>query len=129
MNRLIKKSYFYDEDEIINKSVSLTDIHVSRDSIFKTLQDINSNRKSHSNGPLECWLFDGLLYLTDGFHRLVEGILKDKDQFNINIIGEGYSDYNFVSENECVQFNLNMKYKGLEDVWDEEVLDNLCKKI
>lgn len=57
-------------------------------------RNIKEGRKSKTKGPLEVWkLEDGRYLLTDGQHRFIQGLLQGKTEFEVEQIGEGYSDY------------------------------------
>lgn len=104
--------------------ININKLLTSRKSIFNALHnDIRNGRLSKSTGPLEVWkLSDGRLLVVDGYHRLVEAMLKGKKYLNVEVVGEGYTDYWATPNDDVFMFDNYSQYLGLEGLADETIL-------
>lgn len=125
MSRLKKLSEYtgeYDIDDIIN-NFDISKLVVSRDSVFESYKDcIDRNKKSQTVGPLGVWITNDNEYvLVDGYHRLIDMLFTGKQYTDIEIWHIGYSDYRY--PNDKFEINFSLKWNGLEDICDEEILE------
>jgi len=113
-------------------TIPIGDILVSREAMWGAFNNVDSGRVSKTESDiLEVWkIEDERLLLVDGLHRFVELLLKGVKQVKVDIVGEGYSDY-WATPYPGKEFEVNssLKYGGLEDLADEEILDDLYNKL
>jgi SPP1 gp7 family putative phage head morphogenesis protein len=70
------------------------DLLLDKRAVQHTRGDIDNGRKSHTEGPLDVWKTeDGRYLVVDGYHRVLEGIDRGDKEFDIQVVGEGYTDY------------------------------------
>ena len=95
-------------------TVPADQILASKRSVEESAVDSRSGRGSRAKGPLEVWrLEDGRLLLIDGHHRFAEGIRSGKRNFEVKLIGEGYSDY-YATPSKDNEFKVPKRAKGRE---------------
>jgi len=114
------------------RTINTSDILIDRHSIYKTMGDIEHNRTSRSKGPLSVFHLisgenKGRYLLEDGFHRLFILLLKHQTRVKVNIIGAGSSSgTDLATPIKPFKIDPNLKYMGLEDLADEDILDELA---
>jgi hypothetical protein len=81
------------EDEFPKINVSLDDLILVKKSVDGALDDFQLDKKSMTKEPIDVWKVKDKYLIVDGWHRFVEEIIKGKDNFDVYIVGEGYSDY------------------------------------
>lgn len=104
---------------------------ISRKSLFETLSDMEHGKYSKSKNPIHIWQReDGKYQLVDGYHRVFATLLLGKATIKAEIIGQGYSDYHAtVNLNDKFEYKNENKYKGLEDLADEEILEEIIQML
>lgn len=116
------------ENQIIE--IPLSDLIISRDSLFKAMNDISRGRVSKTQDLIHVWENENKYQLVDGYHRVFEYILSNQKSVQAEVIGRGYSDYwATVHPEQQFQYNPNTPYHGLEDLADEEILEELKQKL
>lgn len=83
---------WYDSDEVETIKITLEDMLLVKKSIDKTLEDIFQNRKSKTSGEIEVWKVENKFLIIDGWHRFIETALKNKKEFIVKVVGDGYSN-------------------------------------
>lgn len=126
MKRLIKKSIYdgeYDIDDII-PNFDISKLTLSRNSLFGAYSDcIDYNRKSQTKGPLGIWITDnGEYVLIDGYHRMIDMLFMGQQYADLEVWNIGYSDWKYPDEK--FEINFSLKWNGLEDLCDNEILEN-----
>lgn len=120
-------SYSIDEP-ILKKDVPISRIIASRDAMLNTFNDVSNNRISRSEGSLECMINkNGDLQLIDGYHRLFEGLLEGKEEFDVEIsLDERYGFlhpvYALVEKEDSLELDPDEPFCGLEDIACDETL-------
>lgn len=121
MTKRLIKAENYSVNEIITE-FDISKLLVSRNSLYGAYINISSNKKSKTNEPLGVWINDDNEFmLVDGYHRLVELLFKKIEKSDIKIWGIGYTNY-WADIVDPFEINFNLKFNGLEDLADEEVL-------
>lgn len=126
MKRLIKKSIYnlqYEKNDIIN-NFEINKLLISTKSLYNAYVDFLSGKPSTTNEPLGIWInSNNEFMLVDGYHRLIELLLKSTTTSDIKIWGIGYSDY-WKDIDDPFNIDFNLKWNGLEEFADEECLQD-----
>jgi hypothetical protein len=130
LNRFNKLVGLLKEDVETPYEIPVDNLLVSRRSMFGTMQDFEDGKSSRTTGPLEVWkMEDGSLQLINGYHRLFQSLLMGCKKVTIQIVGEGYTDYwTKTSSTDKFHFDTNLKFGGLEDLADDDILIDLYDK-
>ena len=110
------------------KTIKIENIVADRDVMYRTMNDIDRGEVSRTDKKVLTFLKiegeKGKYQLTDGNHRLFQWLLQGVKQVRGYI--ELYSDYWAIADKKGrIQFDSKMKYGGLEDLADVEILDDL----
>ncbi len=133
----VKKSFIDKVKHKISKvkKIDTKDILIGRSAIYDTMTDIEEGRPSRSTGPLKVYHIiegehKGRYLLADGYHRLFVLLLNHKTKIDVDIIGYGdgrNTDIAIPYKNFSIDPSL--KFMGLEDLADEEILEDLKEKL
>jgi GTP:adenosylcobinamide-phosphate guanylyltransferase len=82
------------EDPFEKIKVSLSDLILVKKSIDNSFIDVFSkNKKTKTKGLISVWQVGKKYLIVDGWHRFVEMLVKGKTIFEVQVVGDGYSDY------------------------------------
>jgi len=116
------------------RTIETADLLIERSSIFKTMTDIEQGRGTRTKGIISVFHLTegknkGKYLVEDGYHRLFILLLDHQTKIKANITGYG-SEINtdLASPLKPLKINPSLKYMGLEDLADAEILDDLAKK-
>ena len=119
------------ENQVIE--IPFANLIISRNSLFRAMQDVEKGRTSKTvNSPIEVWGLEGNqnYQLTDGYHRVFVYLIFGSKSVQAEIIGRGYSDYwTIATLHDRFQYNPTLKFQGLENLADEEILEDLKNKL
>lgn len=110
-------------------TVNIDKILASERGLKKTLYDLYSNRFSQTNKPLDVWVMDGELQLTDGYHRFAQYLIQGIKKVRVKI-SSGYTDYYAKTYPEDkFEVQPTFKYGGMEIFADDEILEDIRLKL
>lgn len=111
----------YDTGDII-KDLNISNLLISENSLEMAYHDFSGGRRSMTSGPISVWIYNDEIILVDGYHRIAEYLLKDIQFCDAEVTDIGYSDY-WVKPSDKFVVDFNLKYNGLENIIDEELLE------
>lgn len=130
----LKDNYLIDEDRIEPKTIPIHKILASESGISKTLIDLKNKRYSQTDEPIEC-MFDekGKLQVIDGYHRLCEALLINKENIEVNIVYDercGYPNQTYanIKSEDALYIDHDLIYSGLENIADSTYLDTIFEE-
>lgn len=127
MKRLVRKAE--------SGQLSIDEITANSNYLYGALDDLMYDRFSHSVGqPLLVWKSnDGKNVLIDGYHRLVEGILfENKESFSVEYVEYDEEHKEYIDEyrpDVYDDLNSSMKYKGLEEAYEIDKIEEIMKNV
>lgn len=131
VGRYLVEQKYYEEDYDTIK-INIYDLLLSKKSLLGAFNNIRHGDRSQSRDkPLDVWKNNnGLLFLTDGYHRVFEYLLFSNFEQYIIVVGEGYSDYYAEPKGDNLfKVQPNMLFNGLEDIISIQLLKMLKQKI
>lgn len=117
------------------RKVDSKEIFINRDSFYDTMTDIEEGRLSRSTGALKVYHITsgnnkGKYLLSDGFHRFFILLLNHTEEVTVDVIGYGDGgNTDLAIPYKPFKIDPNLKYMGLEDLADEEILEDLKEKL
>ena len=92
-------------------SIPIEMLSIPKQTLDGVLENFKRSRYSQSEGAIDVWLqSDGHLLVADGNHRYVKAVLDGASDVEVNLLGEGYSDYyTEVTDKNGVSANPNAK--------------------
>ena len=73
--------------------------------VDKARSNVEQGSPSRTAGPIDVWrLEDGRHLLTDGHHRIAQGLAAGQKSFDAQVVGQGYTDY-WATPNADQQFD------------------------
>lgn len=112
-------------------TISVDLIACDRSSMFNTLGDMQRGKISYSGSkPLGVFYvtegkFKGKYVLKDGYHRLFALLLTGKKEVNVFVDEVGDYSSCLYSVNQLFSIDASLRYSGLEDLADEEILEDV----
>lgn len=122
MKRLIKLNNGF--------NLSVGEIFVNANYVYRTINNIQDRYLSYSHGePLEIWINEnGENILINGYHRLIEGIIRGYSNFDVQYINYDEENKEYIDEYDPSlydQLDDNKPFKGLENEIDLNLLNKL----
>jgi hypothetical protein len=118
---------------------SLGNLVVFRSSLYRAFDDCERGKCSHTKGPVEVFPLrseQGKYQLFDGYHRLIEYLtarkhLKNNHTIPVKIVDKEWvrKTYSIAPEGDRWEYDGSLKYGGLEDLADEEIIDDLANQL
>lgn len=117
-----------------NSILNVNEIAANSNYIYRTIENIENGELSLSTGqPIEIWKSnDGRNVLINGYHRLVEGILLEQQQFEVVYVEYDEENKEYIDEYEPPiydELDKSTKYKGLEEYKTEQELDEISNSL
>jgi len=83
------------DDAMLIPNFKIKDLSLSKNGLSKALIDIKKGAKSKTDAPIEVMfnIENKQFIVTDGYHRVVEYLLKKKNTISIKVWSTTYSDY------------------------------------
>jgi hypothetical protein len=117
------------------RTIETADLLIERSSIFKTMTDIEQGRGTRTEGEISVFHLTegknkGKYLVEDGYHRLFLLLLGHQTKIKVNITGYG-SEINtdLATPLKPLKINPSLKYMGLEDLADVEILEELAQQV
>lgn len=103
---------------------------ISRRSLFGAMTNWSAGRRSRTDGPISIWITEDDKYLlVDGYHRVFEALIKGESILDVEVVGDGYTNY-WVTPRPDDYFTYQAtKYSGLEDLAEVDILDELAQRL
>lgn len=117
------------------RKIDTKDIFIGRSAIYDTMTDIEEGRTSRSSGPLKVYHLSegehkGRYLLADGYHRLFVFLLNHKTKVDVDVIGYGGgANTDIAIPYKTFSIDPSLKFMGLEDLADEDILEDLKEKL
>jgi len=113
------------------RTIETADLLIERSSIFKTMTDIEQGRGTRTEGAISVFHLTkgknkGKYLVEDGYHRLFLLLLGHQTKIKAKITGYGSGiSTDLAIPLNPLKINPSLKYMGLEDLADVEILEDL----
>jgi tRNA nucleotidyltransferase/poly(A) polymerase len=113
------------------KERNISGLTMHRQGIQTALRDIINGETSKTEGPIKIWRMEsGALQVIDGYHRVVEALVKGSNSIKVKVAGKGYSDYwSEAGGSDVFEINPALPFKGLEKIASQTTLEQLKKRL
>lgn len=110
-----------------NNLVPISTLLMSKSEIFEAVSNITRGSPSMTEGPVKVVYFKKAkkYQLVNGYHRVVEHIVRGEENIAIMIGDEDTSDWKLPSRKDTFIYQNDLPYKGLESFIEPYLLKRL----